>query len=77
MPLIPAPSRAWGADHDGDERRVGNTAHMARPTHQSAQASAHQPWTIADALPSTLVAATAVRKAKPLAWLVRSAMSSR
>ncbi len=30
-----------------------------------------------EALPSTLVAATVVRKAKPLAWLVRSAASSR
>ena len=30
----------------------------------------------ADALPSTLVAATVVRKAKPLAWLVMSAARS-
>ena len=50
-----------------------NPTHSARLIHHSTQVSVHHPWMTPDAAPRTLVPATVVRKAKPLAWSVRSA----
>jgi hypothetical protein len=60
-------------DDDGDEGGVDEPAQRPMLTHHSAQARSHQPWMTIDAEASTLVAATVVRNAKPLAWLVTSA----
>ena len=64
-------------EHDGEEGGVGEERPERRGSAtRGTHASVHQPWIDAEALPRTLVAATVVRKAKPLAWLVMSAASS-